>query len=407
MISRKFAPKIILITVITLFVLYIVWETYWYYRVSLQFIKWHTHLFFIFLLYILSLGILKLFRASKKIVFTHFLCFLGLFFTEVILIITGINKTPTEKIYGFYSDGYIDSKQRYYWIDKPHSTKVLQTEEFYFERKMNSLGYSDYEWEEEKDSNEYRILCLGDSFTEGDGAHVDSSYVAHLRRLLVDRYPNRNISVLNAGKCGSDPFFNFKNYEDILYKYTPNLIIQTLSSSDLFSDIFMRGGMSRFGENYTLNMASTPQIRKFIFAISYTSRVLFKLFGFNENLIKSTSFFQHKDKYLKITFSLIKKFRNESLKNDNHFLLVILPEKKEVLDNYPPVFTELLEKIKKEHIDFIDLREYYQHYFGAQVNTEIDQYYWKQDAHHNAIGYELMANGIFEKLSKTLTFEKP
>lgn len=392
--------------VLGLFLLfYLIWEIYWYNQVGLQFIRWHTHLFFVFLIYLFTLSIIKLFRASKKIVFIHFLVFAGLFACETVFILTGFNKTPTEKIYGFYSDGYSDSKQRYYWIDKPHTTKILQTEEFYFERHTNSLGYSDYEWEKEKDSNEYRILCLGDSFTEGDGAHVDSSYVAHLRRLFQKNYPNENISIFNAGKCGSDPFYNFINYLDILSNYNPDLIVQTLSVSDIYWDIFSRGGMERFGENYTLDPRLEPKINKFIFAVNYTSRIIYNLLGYNENLVQTKSFFKNKDEYLQMTFSLIKRFRDESLKNDCELILTILPGKDDVIMKYPIAFTQLIHKIKNEKIEILDLRESYLKYFGNKLDVQINRYYWSKDPHHNALGYELMAKGVFHKISTTINFE--
>ncbi|MCO5247753.1 MAG: hypothetical protein M9887_02220 [Chitinophagales bacterium] len=49
-------------------------------------------------------------------------------------------------------------------------------------RKQNSLGLSDKEWIKEKPTGTYRIICLGDSFTEGDGVDYEHSYVQALQR---------------------------------------------------------------------------------------------------------------------------------------------------------------------------------------------------------------------------------
>lgn len=371
-----------------MFMFYAAWELYWYSKVGIHFIKWHTHLFFVFVVYFLSLGALKLFKVSKKIVFIHFMIFIGLFITEAILMFSGINKTPTEKYFGFYSDGYLDLKQRYYWIDKRYSVKVLQSEEFYFERKMNSLGYSDYEWNIEKDSNEFRILCLGDSFTDGDGAHADSSYVAFLRRLFKIEYPQKKISILNAGKCGSDPFFNFVNYRDRLYKFKPDIILQTISSQDIIEDIQNRGGFERFNQ---LELTRINQLNQFIYAVSYISRPFFDLFkrGNSKSIMNKSIIIEKLEELFHI-------YSNLARKNNTELIVIALPTKTEFNnEQYFPVMRSILKEINFD--EMIDLLRCYLDY--SKANSKLfSEYYWIIDGHHNAKGYELMAYCIFESL---------
>ena len=44
-----------------------------------------------------------------------------------------------------------------------------------------------------------RVVCLGDSFTFGEGVHYPDTYPARLERLLSAAHPDRPVEVLNAG----------------------------------------------------------------------------------------------------------------------------------------------------------------------------------------------------------------
>jgi hypothetical protein len=174
--------------------------------------------------------------------------FFTLFIWESFLTISGINKTQHEKQLGYaIENNRINSFLNYYHIDFPNKKIQLKKPEFTFERTTNKLGYSDYEIQYRKSKKEIRLLCLGDSFTEGDGAPFEKSYVFQLREKFLK---SPNYYVFNAGKCGSDPFFSFVNYKDILKNYDFDIVLQTLSSSDIEDDINKRGGMERFKKKY-------------------------------------------------------------------------------------------------------------------------------------------------------------
>ncbi|MCO5247754.1 MAG: hypothetical protein M9887_02225 [Chitinophagales bacterium] len=56
----------------------------------------------------------------------------------------------------------------------------------------------------------------------------------HSKGNLNKKY--KNIEVLNAGKRGSDPFFNFKLLEDKLIEYQPDMVIQSFTANDYYYD---------------------------------------------------------------------------------------------------------------------------------------------------------------------------
>ncbi len=57
--------------------------------------------------------------------------------------------------------------------------------EFRYTRMSNNLGLSEENIPEVKPANEFRIIGLGDSFTEGVGAPYDSTWVKQLEKIFT------------------------------------------------------------------------------------------------------------------------------------------------------------------------------------------------------------------------------
>ncbi len=68
--------------------------------------------------------------------------------------------------------------------------------EFTHSRNANSLGLPEREIPPDKAPDEYRIVALGDSFTEGVGTTYDSSWVRVLERRLTATRPTRPIHAI-------------------------------------------------------------------------------------------------------------------------------------------------------------------------------------------------------------------
>ena len=266
--------------VLVILIAYLGWEIYWGIHVGYPAIKWHTHL----MLYIyVGFAGQYLFRRVSGPDFSKraqnlFLAFsaitFSLFVIEIILAITGINKTYIEKFSGGYTSPYTPHYKNYYhtWPQGPEHW--LTKEEFAYWRPTNSLGFGDREWPRDKKTGEKRILTLGDSFTEGDGAHFDSTYVAFLRQDLTQS--EGPFFVMNGGICGSDPFINYINLQDRLMAYRPDIVIQSIRSSDMDQDIVLRGGLERFKQSREVKYKDGPWWEP-IYALSYISRLFLPL----------------------------------------------------------------------------------------------------------------------------------
>ncbi len=65
--------------------------------------------------------------------------------------------------------------------------------------RINELGLRGPALPVEKPPDSFRIICLGDSFTFGEGVREEDTYAARLRECLAGVMPGRHIEVMNAG----------------------------------------------------------------------------------------------------------------------------------------------------------------------------------------------------------------
>ncbi len=390
------------------FTAYLLWEYYWFKQVGLHFIQWHTHLAVYVYVWLVGAVCFVAFlqKGSFEKIQKAFLIFTSLVFSlliaEIFLGFSGQLFTQTEKDSGVYSSPFNASDKTYYhlwpatqkehWLTKP---------EFSFWRPTNSKGLPDSEWPTAKKQNEKRILTMGDSFTEGDGAPNDSSYVALLRQKLLAR--DTGFSVFNAGVCGSDPFNNYVVLRDCLLVYKPDMIIEAIGSNDMNTDIALRGGMERFQKDGSVKYFAAPWWEP-LYAISYVSRVFFRLAGYNELLVKNKMSEEQEAEVNAKTIDLFKQFAALCRQNHIRLAVVLRPDKYEVKDNrYSYNFSPLLHQLQADTtLQVLDLLPAYRSYLN---NKQADPfaYYWVMDGHHNARGYEMMAQTIFENLAPWLS----
>lgn len=385
------------------FLLYLLWELFWFNRVKWNFVKWHTHIMVYAYLWLTGLAVfLAVRRACTSELFKNlFLAFssviLILALAEVYLHIDGRNKTYLEKVNGNYTSPYTPLDIRHYhtWApDKPH---LIKKPEYSFMFPTNSLGMPDVEWKKHKKANEYRILTLGDSFTEGDGAPYDSSYPSQLARMLKTA-GDTTVMIMNGGICGSDPYFNFIAFRDLLLPYHPDMVIQELASEDITTNIIIRGGMERFTSDGKQQFKSAPWWEP-IYALSYLSRFYFKHKGYSEllrNKPPSTTEAEQMNRQLKKLFSV---YDSLCLSNNIQLVVFLKPDREEIMQSR---YSYDLEPIKRFISDSLrakvfDLLPFYQDYIRTR-KSDVKEYFWVNDGHHNARGYRMMASGIYQYL---------
>ena len=313
---------------------------------------------------------------------------------ESLFILTGYKSTYNEtRCRFFYSSVYVPEEKN--WFHIWSSDHNLKTSEYCYHRKINSEGLSDKEFNVIKDTNEYRIIGLGDSFTEGDGAHSDSTWLKFLQRNLSKYATLNQINYFNGGVCGSDPLFSYVLLKNKLLKYKPDLVLLSINSTDL-QDIFIRGDMDRFQADSSVRFRNPPWWEP-IYAMSHISRLLFSAMGYNELLYKESETDFKKEKQI-----IIENINDYcKLADGNNFKLVVIfhPGKGEIESGQMDL-SDIHDDLKRSNkVEVFDMLNYF---IKEEKISSINcgQYYWKNDGHHNAKGYELFARGVEWKLKE-------
>ncbi len=105
------------------------------------------------------------------------------------------------------------------WGD-PASVRLV-SKQFY----ANSRGLRDREISYERGPGEFRILCLGDSYTWGQMVPANSAYPKALERLLVEKAPRRQVVVINAGQLGWSTIHEAAWLQREGVRYSPDVIL--------------------------------------------------------------------------------------------------------------------------------------------------------------------------------------
>lgn len=111
------------------------------------------------------------------------------------------------------------------WILTPNFKGSLSTKDKISYHKTNSLGLRDEEFPFEKTKSTFRMICLGDSITEGSAVDYDKTYPKLLEKKFKDYSSEIKIEIINAGigdYCIEQEYILLK---ERLLKYHPDMVI--------------------------------------------------------------------------------------------------------------------------------------------------------------------------------------
>ena len=140
----------------------------------------------------------------------------------------GIEDTILDPRYGWK---WIPNSHHRYW----HGVTV----------DINSLGLRDREYGP-KQSGEFRILSLGDSYAYGFGLPLEQTYTKVLERMLNARFPANRFSVINAGVSGygtRQMTLSVRDLRDVLH---PDFAVATfVAGNDVYDDWIFPGQLQQ------------------------------------------------------------------------------------------------------------------------------------------------------------------
>jgi lysophospholipase L1-like esterase len=276
------------------------------------------------------------------------------------------------------------------YVNGPNTKLDYKTAEFDYMHLYNDYGLRDHEFNVKKDTNEYRILALGDSFVEGVGTTADSSWVKRLEGMLNSKPGPVHYNVMNAGVHGSDLFFSYELLQRCLLKFKPDLVILDLNSTDN-GEIVVRGDFERFDSAGNYHNKKGPWWQ-FAFGSSYMVRLLFlNLLHYNWSLQSPWQYREDQVKGIEKISLKTKDYYRLSKEQNFKFLLVLQPLQNELSDE-----SNFLGRLKTDTaIDKIDLT-------GGINDTVVahpplSQWYWPKDGHFTSLGYGLEAELIYKE----------
>lgn len=163
------------------------------------------------------------------------------------------------------------------WFPKPnYSFKLIKT---------NSRGFRDKERTVKKDSNVFRILCLGDSSTFGLYVPRDKTYHALLEERLNREFgrAGTKFEVINAGVTGYTSYQGLRLYKQKGYLYEPDIVTSYFGVNDHKKDFFLSDKQiipdnvissikADMEKNLLMKLDSYKILRKFIIKLSFKYR---------------------------------------------------------------------------------------------------------------------------------------
>ncbi len=331
-------------------------------------------------------------KRKTRILGTARATFIILFIADLGIRLTGVMNTYAERAEGnYFSQAMSEKLDSWYWVHTPNTPIQNQKKEFEFVREVNSLGLSEKEIEKKKGSK-FRILAIGDSFTEGVGVSYEDTWV----KQMETRWKKQNVQTFNAGIGGSDPVYEFALYRDKLTVYKPDVVVLTINSTDI-TDIIGRGGFDRFHADGTAGKDSPSW--EWIYASNHLFRmVMVSAFGYSRGLVKNARSEEMRQKAVQILKETIAKFEELTAKENTKFMVVLHPSLHEFDDGKHTGFygqKELANYLKTEDIHFVDLSIEFK-----KLGKSIPDYYYALDGHFNNKGYALFGKTVYEKMEE-------
>jgi hypothetical protein len=125
---------------------------------------------------------------------------------------------------------------------RPSVTAKVRGVEF----RTSSLGLHDREYPAQKPPGVFRILLLGDSFTEGGGLALEATVAKRAEALLNARECGRTFEVVNGGVASYSPILEYLFLGVLAPRLEPDLVVVNFDMTDVHDD-FVRTVVAELG----------------------------------------------------------------------------------------------------------------------------------------------------------------
>jgi len=121
---------------------------------------------------------------------------------------------------------------------RPNITAQVRGVEF----RTSSLGLHDREYPPRKPDSVFRILLLGDSFTEGGGLPLEATVAKQVEAMLATRRCRPSVEVVNGGIASYSPILEYLFLRDVGLALEPDLVVLNFDMTDVHDDVLRTAG---------------------------------------------------------------------------------------------------------------------------------------------------------------------
>ena len=349
-------------------------------------------------------------KKSKKFVILYFLIIFIIVVASVEVGVRLLKIAPHSKkqLGGFggnVRDPHLPYKPKPFKKDSGRS----QTDEFDYNCESNSFGFRDVEHSYEKPEGVFRILGLGDSFTQGACANFEDTYLYRLENMLNSREGEQpKIEIIKAGIGGYGPDSERILLEHYGVKYEPDLILVGFMPNDVF-DAYVGMEHRMVTEDGYLTTREAHQLGKvglWLYVNSHACRIV--LAKYVEHLIKNKLDMswdkvwyinEYSDKAWERIDVEFRKMLDIARKINAKIVFVYIPQQPNPVKGwgdgwiYPKY--RLYQWCQKNRAYLIDTLPSMQ-----QAFLRGEELYYKKDGHCTPAGYRVVAETLFQGLTE-------
>lgn len=269
--------------------------------------------------------------------------------------------------------------------------------------KKNSKGIRDYEYDYAKKEEVFRILGIGDSFTEGAGvSNLEDIFLKRLEKELNDSF-NCSYQVINGGQSDFNTKDEYEWLKDEGIKYSPDLIIVIY----FFNDATGMNSIDEITKKLYGNYHLSSQRFDMLYPSARFKSYIYNFFKYRFYCKKITqktlkeykeAYFSNEEKTrqwmeCKENILLIKKLAEE---NNSKILFVIFPILYDLDDNYilQDIHDAIYNFLIENNIETYSLLPAFQAYKGKAETLWVNSL----DSHPNEKAHRIVADSLFTYL---------
>lgn len=149
--------------------------------------------------------------------------------------------SQTADVRGALELGFVSAHGAYVDLEDAVLQTTVQTDvgllHYTVRSVFNSYGFRDAEREVRRPAGVWRMVCLGDSFTEGMGVHTSDLFTHRLEETLnrLDGKPEPRYEVLNWGQRGYDTRQEREVFERFGAEFSPQVVLLVMVENDDFN----------------------------------------------------------------------------------------------------------------------------------------------------------------------------